>query len=162
MSLVTPSIVEKLQRALQAKAKAEPEYRFYQLYDKLYREDVLTHAYKLCRSNRGAPGVDGVDFEQIESYGLAQWLGELTLELKQKTYQSKPVRRVWLPKPDGTSRPLGIPCICDRVLQTAAVLVLESIFEPDLQPEQYAYRRGRNAHDAIRHVHKLVNTGIPM
>jgi len=159
MSLVTPSSVEKLQRALQAKAKAEPEFRFYQLYDKLYREDVLTHAYRLCRSNRGAPGVDGIDFEQIESSGLMDWLGELTQELKQKTYQSKPVRRVWLPKPDGAFRPLGIPCIRDRVVQTAAVLVLEPIFEADLQPEQYAYRQGLNAHDAIGHVHKLVNTG---
>lgn len=111
MSLVTPSSVEKLPRALQAKAKAEPEFRFYQLYDKLYREDVLTHAYRLCRSNRGAPGVDGIDFEQIESYGLMEWIGKLTQELKQKTYQPRPVRRVWLPKPDGSRRPLGIPTV---------------------------------------------------
>jgi len=159
MSLVTPSSVEKLQRALQAKAKSEPEFRFFQLYDKLYREDVLKHAYALCHSNRGAPGVDGVDFDQIETYGQEKWLGELTQELKEKAYQSDPVKRVWIPKPDGSLRPLGIPCIRDRVVQTAAVLILGAIFESDLQPEQYAYREGRSAHGAIRHVHKLVNTG---
>jgi len=159
MSLATPNGVEKLQRTLQAKAKAEPEFRFYQLYDKIYRDDVLTHAYALCRNNRGAPGVDGVDFERIEAYGLTEWLGELTQDLKEKTYQSEPVKRVWIPKPDGSLRPLGIPCIRDRVVQTAAGLVLGAVFEFDLQPEQYAYRPGRSAHDAIRHVHKLVNTG---
>ncbi len=159
MSLATPNSVEKLQKALQVKAKAEPEFRFYQLYDKIYRDDVLTHAYAVCRSNRGAPGVDEVDFERIEAGGLVEWLGELTQDLKQKTYRPEPVKRVWIPKPDGSMRPLGIPCIRDRVVQTAAVLVLGAVLEIDLQPEQYAYRPGRSAHDAIRHVHKLVNTG---
>ena len=159
MSLATPSGVEKLQRALQAKAKAEPECRFHQLYDKVYREDVLQHAYALCRANRGAAGVDGVDFEQIESEGSVAWLGKLAQDLKREDYRCAPVKRVWIPKSDGSMRPLGIPTIRDRVVQTAAVLVLEPMFETDLQPEQYAYRSGRSAHDAIRHVHRLVNTG---
>jgi len=159
MSLATPIKVEKLQKALHAKAKEEPECRFHQLHDKLYRADILEFAYRLCRSNKGAPGVDGMTFEQIESSGLERWLGEVTDELRQKTYQADPVRRVWIPKPDGTRRPLGIPTIRDRVVQTAMVLILEPILEVDLQPEQYAYRRGRSAHDAVRHVHGLVSTG---
>jgi len=145
--------------ALHAKAKEEPEFRFYQLYDKLYRDDVLEFAYRVSRSKKGVAGIDGMTFEQIESEGVERWLGELTQELKQKTYKADPLKRVWLEKPDGTQRPLGIPSIRDRVVQTAAVLVLGPIFESDLQPEQYAYRKGRNAHDAVRHVHSLVNTG---
>ena len=159
MSLKTPEKVEKLRMALHAKAKEEPEFRFYQLYDKLYRTDVLEFAYRVSRSNKGAAGIDGVTFEQIEIEGVERWLGELTQELKQKTYKADPLKRVWLEKPDGTQRPLGIPSIRDRVVQTAAVLVLGPIFEPDLQPEQYAYRKGRSTHDAVRHVHSLVNTG---
>ena len=150
MSLRTPSSVEKLQMALQAKAKAEPEFRFYQLYDKLYREDVLTHAYTLCRSNRGAPGVDDVDFERIESYGLANWLGELTQELKQKCYQSDPVKRVWIPKPDGSLRPLGIPCIRDRVVQTAAVLVLGAVVSNLPMAERSFWMRSVNSPLTVR------------
>ena len=145
--------------ALHAKAKEEPEFRFHQLYDKLYRRDVLDFAYRVSRSKKGGAGIDGMTFEQIESDGVECWLGELTQELKQKTYKADPLKRVWLEKPDGTQRPLGIPSIRDRVVQTAAVLVLGPIFEPDLQAEQYAYRKGRNAHDAVRHVHSLVNTG---
>lgn len=145
--------------ALHAKAKEEPEFRFYQLYDKLYRSDVLEFAYRVSRSNKGGAGIDGTTFEQIDSDGVERWLGELTQELKQKTYKADALKRVWLEKPDGTQRPLGIPSIRDRVVQTAAVLVLGPIFEPDLQAEQYAYRKGRNAHDAVRHVHSLVNTG---
>jgi len=159
MSLVTPPKVEKLRMALQAKAKEEPEFRFYQLYDKLYRSDVLEFAYRHSRSKKGQSGIDGITFEKIESEGIEAWLGKLTQELKQKTYKADPLRRVWLEKPDGTQRPLGIPTIRDRVVQTAAVLVLAPIFEPDLQPEQYAYRKGRSAHDAVKHVHSLVNTG---
>lgn len=159
MSLVTPPKVEKLQMALHAKAKEEPEFRFYQLYDKIYRSDVLEFAYRLSRSKKGKSGIDGITFEKIESEGVGMWLGKLTQELQQRTYKADPLRRVWLEKPDGTQRPLGIPTIRDRVVQTAAVLVLAPIFEPDLQPEQYAYRKGRNAHDAVRHVHSLVNTG---
>ena len=159
MSLVTPPKVEKLQMALHAKAKEEPEFRFYQLYDKIYRKDVLEFAYKLSRSKKGKSGIDGITFEKIESEGAEAWLGKLMQELQQKTYKADPLRRVWLEKPDGTQRALGIPTIRDRVVQTAAVLVLAPIFEPDLQPEQYAYRKGRNAHGAVRHVHSLVNTG---
>ena len=159
MSLVTPLKVEKLQMALHVKAKEEPEFRFYQLYDKFYRNDVLEFAYRLSRSKKGKSGIDGITFEKIESEGVEEWLGKLTQELQQKTYKADPLRRVWLDKPDGTQRPLGIPTIRDRVVMTAAVLVLAPIFEPDLQPEQYAYRKGRNAHDAVRHVHSLVNTG---
>lgn len=159
MSLATPLKVEKLQKALHVKAKAGPEFRFYQLYDKVYRADILEHAYRLCRANGGAAGVDGVSFERIESTGLESWLGELAQELREKRYQASAVRRVWIPKANGGQRPLGIPTIRDRVVQTAVVLVLEPIFEADLQPERYAYRRGRSALDAVRVVHKLVNTG---
>ena len=159
MSLRTPEKVEKLQAALHAKAKGSPDYRFYALYDKVYRGDVLEFAYRVCLHNGGAPGVDGERFEDIEASGVDRWLGELTEELRNKTYRSRAVRRVWIPKPDGTRRPLGIPPVRDRVVQTAAVLVLEPIFEADLPPEQYAYRRGRSALDAVRAVHRLLNTG---
>ncbi len=159
MGLATPPKVEKLQKALHAKAKGEPEFRFYQIYDKVYREDILAHAYALCRTNGGAPGVDGEDFEAIESLGLKSWLGELRQTLKEKRYWAAPVRRVWLPKANGGRRPLGIPTIRDRVVQTATVLVLKPIFEADLQPEQYAYRAGRSAHDAVRRVHELARGG---
>ena len=159
MSLAPPATVEKLQAALHAKAKRAPTYRFYALYDKLYRPDVLAFAYARCRANGGAAGVDDQTFADIEAYGLEKWLGELTEELQQKTYQPQPVRRVWIPKPDGKQRPLGIPTIRDRVVQMAAVLVLEPVFEADLQPEQYAYRPNRSALDAVRAVHALVNTG---
>ena len=159
MSLVTPIKVEKLQRALHEKAKEEPGFRFYQLYDKIYRTDILEYAYRLSRSNKGSAGVDGCTFDQIESAGREKWLGELAEELRQKQYVADPLRRSWIIKADGGRRPLGIPTIRDRVVQTAMVLVLEPIFEPDLQPEQYAYRRDRNACAAVRHVHGLVSTG---
>jgi group II intron reverse transcriptase/maturase len=159
MSLEPPEKVRKLQTALHAKAKGSPSYRFYLLYDKVYRPDVLLFAYRCCRANGGAAGVDGQTFENIEAYGVERWLGELTETLKRKTYQSEAVRRVWIPKPDGKQRPLGIPTIRDRVVQTAAVLVLEPIFEADLPTEQYAYRPDRSALDAVRKVHALVNTG---
>jgi RNA-directed DNA polymerase len=157
--LVTPPKVEKLQAALHAKAKRSPDYRFYMLYDKVYRADILAHAYRLCRANDGAPGIDGMTFDDIQAYGEKQWLDELAETLRKKTYQADPVRRVWIPKPDGKQRPLGIPTVKDRVVQMAAVLVLEPIFEADLQPEQYAYRPGKSAHDALRHVHSLISTG---
>jgi RNA-directed DNA polymerase len=160
MSLATPVSVQKLQTALHAKAKEAPGFRFYALYDKVYRKDVLAFAYQCCKANGGAAGVDGQSFEDIEAYGLERWLDELAQELKSRTYRPLPVRRVYIPKPDGRQqRPLGIPAIRDRVAQMAAVLVLEPIFETDLQPEQYAYRRDRSALDAVRQVHKLINTG---
>jgi len=158
--LGTPPSVRKLQKALHAKAKESPCYRFYTLYDKVYRSDVLEFAYRRCRAKGGAPGVDGQTFEDIEQYGVKRWLGELAQELTEKTYRPSAVRRVWIPKPGGDKkRPLGVPTIKDRVAQTAAVIVLEPIYEADLQPEQYAYRAGKSAHDALRHVHKLLNTG---
>jgi group II intron reverse transcriptase/maturase len=159
MSLTTPSSVQKLQTALHAKAKESPDFRFYALYDKVYRKDVLAHAYEHCQANGGAAGVDSQTFEDIEQYGAERWLEELTQELESRTYQPQPVRRVYIPKPDGKQRPLGIPTIRDRVVQMAAVLVLEPIFEADLQPEQYAYRADRSALDAVQHVHKLINIG---
>ncbi len=159
MSLPTPTKVQKLQAALRAKAKGSPNFRFYALFDKVYRPDVLAHAYGLCKANGGAPGVDGQTFGQIETEGLEAWLGELAEELRNKRYRPQAVRRVYIPKPDGGQRPLGIPTVKDRVAQMAAVLVLEPIFETDLQPEQYAYRPGRSALDAVRRVHSLLNTG---
>jgi len=159
LSLSTPESVQKLQTALHDKAKEAPNFRFYALYDKVYRKDVLAFAYECCKANGGAAGVDGQTFEDIETYGKERWLDELAQELKNRTYQPLPVRRVYIPKPDGKQRPLGVPAIRDRVAEMAAVLVLEPIFEADLQPEQYAYRQDRSALDAVRHVHKLINTG---
>lgn len=159
MSLITPESVGQLQEALHAKAKREPACRFHSLYDKIYRKDVLWHAWRCCRANGGAPGVDGVTFEQIESEGVNGWLEELTKELREKTYRPEAVRRVWIPKPGGKQRPLGVPRIKDRVVQMAGVIILEPIFEADLPEEQYGYRRGRSAHDAIRTIHGLLNRG---
>jgi len=159
VNLQPPPKVGKLQEALHAKAKAAPSYRFYLLYDKLYRADVLAWAYERCRVNRGAPGVDGQTFDDIERYGRERWLGELAEELRKRTYQPQAVRRVWIPKADGSQRPLGIPTVKDRVVQTAALVVLEPIFEADLQPEQYAYRRERGAWDALGHTEALLKAG---
>ena len=160
VSLETPEEkVRKLQETLLAKAKGAPGYRFYLLYDKIYRADVLAYAYERCRANRGAPGVDGQTFDDIEKYGLERWLGELAEELRKRTYQPQAVRRAWIPKPDGSQRPLGIPTVKDRVVQTAAVLVLEPIFEADLQPEQYAYRPERGTWDALERTMALLKAG---
>ena len=147
--------------ALHAKAKAEAGYRFYALYDKISREDILAHAYAQCRSNKGAPGVDGQDFADIEAYGVERWLGELALALRQETYRPDPIRRVFIPKANGKLRPLGISTLRDRVCMTAAMLVLEPIFEADLPPEQYAYRPGRNAQQAVIEVEELLFRGHP-
>lgn len=159
MSLRTLATVQKLQTALHAKAKGEPQYRFYALYDKTYRKDVLWSAWRRCLVNGGVAGVDGQTFQDIEAYGVTKWLEELAEELRTKTYQPQPVRRVYIPKSDGRERPLGVPTIKDRVVQTAVLIVLEPIFEADLQPEQYAYRADRSALDAVQAVHKLLNTG---
>src|SRR6266513_2989599 len=145
--------------ALHAKAKAEAGYRFYALYDKISREDILAHAYAQCRSNKGAPGVDGQDFADIEAYGVQRWLGELALARRQETYRPEPIRRVFIPKANGKLRPLGISTLRDRVCMTAAMLVLEPIFEADLPPEQYAYRPGRNAQQAVIEVEETLCRG---
>jgi group II intron reverse transcriptase/maturase len=160
-NLTTPNSVQKLQTALHAKAKAEAGYRFYALYDKIHREDVLAHAYAKCRSNKGAPGVDGQDFAEIEAYGVERWLGELALALRNETYQPDPIRRVSIPKANGKLRPLGISTVRDRVCMTAATLVLEPIFEADLPPEIYAYRAGRNAQQAVIEVTEQLYRGHP-
>ena len=145
---------------LHAKAKEEPKLRFHALIDKVWREDFLTEAWKQVRRNGGSAGTDGENFEDIELYGVALWLGELARDLRDGTYAPKPVRQVLIPKKQpGKHRPLGIPCIRDRVAQTSAMLVLEPIFEADLQPEQYAYRPARSATDAVNRVHSLLNGG---
>jgi RNA-directed DNA polymerase len=147
--------------ALHAKAKTEADYRFYALYDKISREDILAHAYAQCRSNKGAPGVDGQDFADIDVYGVERWLGELALALREETYRPEPIRRVFIPKANGKLRPLGISTLRDRVCMTAAMLVLEPIFEADLPPEIYAYRAGRNAQQAAVEVEGLLFRGHP-
>src|SRR3954462_358035 len=159
MSLATPESIRKLQRKLYLKAKDEPAFRFYLLYDKICREDILCHAYNLARANKGAPGVDGVTFAMIEASGREEWLPAIRKDLVVKTSRPAPVRRVMIPKPGGGERPLGIPTIRDRVVQTAAKLILEPIFEADLDPDAYGYRPKRSAQDAIRKVHKLLCEG---
>ncbi|MBA2703561.1 MAG: group II intron reverse transcriptase/maturase [Blastocatellia bacterium] len=161
MSLERWPKVAALREKLNGKAKAEPGFRFYLLYDKMYRMDVLQAAYALCRKNGGAPGVDGVTFEQIEAQGAERFLGELARELKSRTYESNAVRRVMIPKPGkpGEFRPLGIPTIKDRVVQQAAKLLLEPIFEADLPENAYGYRAGKSAHDAVQSVMRGLKAG---
>ena len=152
--------VRELQTVLHAKAKKEPDRRFHALIDKVWREDFLAEAWRRVRRNGGSAGVDGETFTDIESYGVGRWLGELARELRERTYTPKPVRQVLIPKKEpGKFRPLGIPCIRDRVAQTSALLVLEPIVEADLQPEQYAYRPERSAHDALSSVYRLLHRG---
>ncbi len=160
MSLATPPKLRRLQEALYTKAKQEPAYRFYLLYDKVYRADVLAHAYALAKQNGGAPGVDGVTFEDIEAAGLEPWLAAVGEMLRTETYRPHPVRRVLIPKPGGVGeRPLGIPRILDRVVQTAALLILQPIFEADMEPTAYGYRPGRTAQEAVQEVHRALCTG---
>ena len=159
MSLETPDKIRNLQRKLYCKAKAEPAFRFYLLYDKICREDILRHAYALARANAGAPGVDGVTFEQIDASGVEAWLAGLREDLVSKTYRPDPVRRVTIPKPGGGERPLGIPTIRDRVVQTAAKIVLEPIFEADFEDNAYGYRPRRSAVDAVKETHRLICRG---
>ena len=159
MSLTTPDKIRSLQRKLYCKAKAEPTFRFYLLYDKICREDILVHAYRLARANAGAPGVDGMTFARIEEQGLEAWLAGLRAELVSKTYRPDPVRRVMIPKANGGERPLGIPTIRDRVIQTAAKIVIEPIFEADFEDNAYGYRPARGAVDAVKEVHRHLCRG---
>jgi RNA-directed DNA polymerase len=159
MSLQTPDKIRSLQRKLYRKAKEEPAFRFYILYDKVCREDILRHAYALARANAGAPGVDGVTFKQIEASGVEAWLVGLREDLVSKTYRPDPVRRVMIPKPGGGERPLGIPTIRDRVVQTAAKIVLEPVFEADFEDSAYGYRPRRSAIDAVKETHRLLCRG---
>ena len=160
MSLATPIAIRTLQRKLYRKAKAAPAFRFYLLYDKIHRGDILRHAFALARANAGAPGVDGITFAAIEAAGLEKWLAGLREELVSKTYRADPVRRVMIPKPNGEGeRPLGIPTIRDRVIQTAAKIVLEPIFEADFEDSAYGYRPTRGAVDAVKEVHRLICRG---
>src|ERR687894_1956530 len=159
MILETPEKIRSLQRKLYCKAKAEPAFRFYVLYDKICREDLLRYAFAQARAHAGVPGVDGVTFEQIEASGVEVWLAGLREELVAKTYRPDPVRRVTIPKPDGGERALGIPTIRDRVVQTAAKLVLEPIFEADFEDNAYGYRPARGAVDAVKEVHRLICRG---
>jgi RNA-directed DNA polymerase len=160
MSLVTPEKIRILQRKLYRKAKAEPAFRFYVLYDKICREDILRHAYALARDNAGAAGVDGMTFAQIEASGVEAWLAGLREELVSKTYRPDPVRRVMIPKPNGGGeRALGIPTIRDRVIQTAAKLVLEPIFEADFEDNAFGYRPARGAVDAVKEVNRHICRG---
>jgi RNA-directed DNA polymerase len=157
--LETPEKIRNLQRKLYEKAKKEPDFRFYLLYDKVWRPDILRHAYERAHANGGAPGVDGETFYQIASAGLEDWLARLGEELRTKTYKPQAVRRVMIPKPGGGERPLGIPTIRDRVAQAAAKLVLEPIFEADMEPSAFGYRPKRGATDAIQAVMALLRQG---
>jgi RNA-directed DNA polymerase len=159
VSLATPESIRQLQRKLYVAAKQNPERRFHQLYDKVYRADIVAHAYALAKYNGGASGVDGVTFESIETQGLEKWLEGIREELHEKTYKASAVRRVMIAKPGGGERPLGIPTIRDRVVQTAAKLVVEPIFEADFDASAYGYRPRRGAEDAVKEVHRLLCQG---
>ena len=159
MSLATPPRIQTLQRTLCLKAKREPNFRFYSLYDKVCRADVLAHAYALVKANGGAPGVDGVRFDDIEAYGRERFLAELRYELVERRYRPEAVLRVMIPKPNGGERPLGIPTVKDRVAQAAAKLVLEPLFEADFTDDAYGYRPRRSAQDAVRAVHRALKVG---
>lgn len=160
MSLVTPNTIRTLQRKLYTKAKQESGFRFYALYDKLSRADILSHAYDVAKANRGAPGIDGRRFEVIEAQeGKTAFVAELKRQLETKTYRADAVRRVWIPKSDGSQRPLGIPTIRDRVVQTAAKMVIEPIFEADFCDSSHGFRPRRSAHDAVDAIAQALMTG---
>jgi retron-type reverse transcriptase len=144
----TPDKVLKLRNALYEKAKSDPRFRFYSLYDKFYRDDVLDRAYECCKANVGAPGEDKEAFDAAEKTGRDKWLGDLAKELREKTYVPGAVRRFWMPEPDGKMSPLGIPNLKDRVAQTAAVIVLGSVFEADFEDEPDACRKDGDAEQA--------------
>jgi group II intron reverse transcriptase/maturase len=151
--------LREFQKKLHAKAKAEPKFRFYSLYDKTNRTDVLAEAYRKVKANGGASGIDEETFEDIEKKGRDIYLAELQLEMQERRYVPKPVRRVYIPKPNGKQRPLGIPTIRDRIVQTAFLLILEPIFEADFADSSYGFRPGKSAHDAVREIYKYLNWG---
>lgn len=158
--LTTPEAIRTLQRKLYTKAKQEPAYRFYALYDKVWRADILMHAWRLVRANKGSPGIDGINFEDIErKTGIETWLTELADDLKRQTYRPDPVRRVMIPKADGSLRPLGIPTIRDRVAQMAAKIVIEPIFEADFCATSYGFRPKKSAHDAVDDISESIHHG---
>jgi group II intron reverse transcriptase/maturase len=157
MSLATPSRIRQLQRRLYRKSKAEPDFRFYTLWDKVCRMDVLREAWRRVKANDGASGVDRMSIQAVEKAGVDEFLVALQTELTAKTYQPMPVRRVWIPKRDGKMRPLGIPVVRDRVAQAAVKVVLEPILEADFRPCSYGFRPGRNAHQAVREIEKFLN-----
>lgn len=158
--LTTPENIRTLQRKLYRKAKQEPACRFHALYDKVYRADTLSHAYTLVRANKGSAGIDGVTFKAVEEEdGVTALLAELEEALRNKTYKPDPVKRVMIPKADGSQRPLGIPTIRDRVVQMATKLVIEPIFEADFCETSYGFRPKKSAHDAVDDVAYAMNTG---
>lgn len=159
MSLATPDTIRRLQEALGTKAKQEPTYRFYLLYDKVYRADILAHAYALAKQQGGAPGVDGETFEAIEAAGRERWLAVVHEALRTETYRPQPVRRVRIPKPGGGERSLRIPTIRDRVVQTAVLLILPPIFEADMEPHGVRLSTGPQAQEAIKVVHRALCAG---